>query len=116
MMCVSAGITEEEMAWSRLEGIGSSGQVVGRLERSSLETSASESRENEGRMCVFAGKMCVSVCGLLNWPLMVVVLFMKNVAKSSAVRVDEGGGGGGLRREEKVLKSMRESEELLILL
>ena len=65
-------------------------------------------------MCVLAGKMCVSVCGLVNWPLMVVVLFMKNVAKSSAVRVDEG--GGGLRREEKVLKSMQESEELLILL
>jgi len=78
-----------------------------------LETSASESTEKEGRMCVFAGKICVSVCGLVNWPLMVVVLFLKNVAKSSAVRVD---GGRGLRREEKVLKSMRESEELLILL
>jgi len=37
---------------------------------------------------------------------------MKNVAKSSAVRVDVG----RLRREEKVLKSVRESEELLILL
>ncbi len=33
---------------------------------------------------------------------------MKNVAKSSAVRVDEGEGGGGQRREENVLKSMRE--------
>ncbi len=32
---------------------------------------------------------------------------MKNVAKSSAVRVDEGGGGGGLRREENVLKGMQ---------
>ncbi len=41
---------------------------------------------------------------------------MKKVAKSSAVRVDEGGGGGGQRREEKVLKSARESEQLLILL
>ena len=97
-------------------GIGSSGQVVGRLERRSLETSASESREKEGRKCVLACKVCVSACGLENWPLMEVVLFIKNVAKSSAVSVDEGGGGGGLRREEKVLKSMRETEELLILL
>jgi len=46
----------------------------------------------------------VSVCGLVNWLLMVVVFSMKNVAKSSAVRVDEE--GGGLRREEKILKSM----------
>ncbi len=42
-------------------------------------------------------------------------LFVKKVAKSSAVRVDEGGGGGGQRREENVLKSARESEQLLIL-
>ncbi len=40
---------------------------------------------------------------------------MKNVLKSSAVRVDEGGGGGGQRREENVLKIMRELGELLIL-
>ncbi len=45
---------------------------------------------------------------------MVFVLFVKKVAKSSAVRVDEGGGGGGQRREENVLKSARESEQLLI--
>ncbi len=45
-----------------------------------------------------------------NWSLMVFfVLFVKQVAKSSAVRVDEGGGGGGQRREENVLKSARES-------
>jgi len=79
-----------------------------------METSASESKEKEGRMCILAGKMCVSVCTLVNWPMMVLVLFMKNVVKSSGVRVDEG--GGGLRREEKVLKSMRELDELLILL
>ncbi len=30
-----------------------------------------------------------------------VIVLMKNVAKSSAVRVDEGRGGGGQRREEK---------------
>lgn len=67
-------------------------------------------------MCVLIVKMCVSVCGVGNWPLMEVVLFMKKVAKSSAVRVDEGREGGGQRREEKVLKSVRESEQVLILL
>ncbi len=44
-----------------------------------------------------------------------VIVLMKNVAKSSAVRFDEGGGGGGQRREKNVLKSMRELGELLIL-
>jgi len=83
--------------------VGSSGQVVERLERRSLETSASESREKEGRMCVLAGRMCVSVCGLVNWPLMVVVCFfclflMKNVAKSSTVTV------GLMKEEEEDLK------------
>ncbi len=47
---------------------------------------------------------------------MVLTLLMKNVAKSSAVRVDERGEGGGQRSEENVLKSMRELDELLILL
>lgn len=69
-----------------------------------LETSASESGEKEGRLCVFAVKLCSSVCGVENWRLM-VVLFMKTVTKSSAVTVDEG--GGGQRREEKVLKCVR---------
>ncbi len=52
------------------------------------------------------GKLCTDGFNLL----------MKNVAKSLAVRVDEGGGGGGQRREENVLKSMQELDELLILL
>lgn len=96
-------------------GIGSSGQVVGWLERMSLETSSSErgqKEEREGEL----GIVSVSVCGVENWPLIVVVLLIKNLAKSLAVRLDEGGGGGGQRREEKVLKSLRESEQLLILL
>ncbi len=42
-MWVSAGTTAGEIAWRRWDGIGSSGQVVGWLERMSLETSASES-------------------------------------------------------------------------
>ncbi len=32
-----------------------------------------------------------------------VILLMKNVAKSSAVRVNEGGGGGGQRRDIKYI-------------
>ncbi len=98
-MWVSAGMTEEEMAWRRWVGIGSSGQVVGWLERMSLETSVSERGEKEVRDCVFVVMKLLLVCGVRNWSLMVFVLFVKKVAKSSAVRVDEGGGGGGQRRE-----------------
>ncbi len=82
----------------------------------SLETSVSERGEKEVRDCVFVVMKLLLVCGVRNWSLMVLVLFVKKIAKSSAVRVDEGGGGGGQRREEKVLKSARESEQLLILL
>ncbi len=64
--------------------------------------------------CMFAGKICLTVCGVGNCAVRFVILLMKNVAKSSAVRVDQG--GGGQRREENVLKSMRELGELLILL
>ncbi len=82
----------------------------------SLETSASESEEKDVNECMFAGKMCFTDCGVENCALMVLILLMKNVAKSSAIRVDEEGGGGGQRSEENVLKSMRELDELLILL
>ncbi len=82
----------------------------------SLETSASESEEKDVNECMFAGKMCLTDCGEENCALMVLILLMKNVAKSLAVRVDEGGGGGGQRREENVLKIMQELDELLILL
>ncbi len=81
----------------------------------SLETSASESGEKHVNECMFAGKMCLADCGMENCAVRFVILLMKIVAKSSAVRVDEDGGGGGQRREENVLKSMRELGELLIL-
>ncbi len=74
----------------------------------SLETSASESEEKDVNKCMFAVKMCLTDFGVENCALMVLILLMKNMAKSSAVRVDEGGGGGGQRREENVIKSMRE--------
>ncbi len=64
---------------------------------------------------MFAGKMCLTDCGVENCAVRFVILLMKNVAKSSADRVDEGGGGGGQWREKHVLKSMRELGELLIL-
>ncbi len=72
----------------------------------SLETSASESEEKDVNKCMFAGKMCLTDFGVENCALMVLILLMKNVAKSSVVRVDEGGGGGGQRSAENVLKSM----------
>ncbi len=61
----------------------------------------------------FAGKMCLTDCGVESCAVRFVILLMKNVPKSSAVRVDEG--GRGQRREEFFLKSMRELGKLLIL-
>ncbi len=58
-----------------------------------METSVSERGEKEVRDCVFVVMKLLIVCGVRNWSLMVFVLFVKKVAKSSAVRVDEGGGG-----------------------
>ncbi len=66
-----------------------------------LETSASESGEKDVNECMFAGKMCLTVCGVENCAVRFVILLMKNVAKSSAVRVEEGGGGGGKARQGK---------------
>ncbi len=66
----------------------------------SLETSASESEEKDVNECMFAGKICLTDCGVENYTLMALIVLMKNVAKSSAVRVDEG---GGQRREENIL-------------
>ncbi len=50
-----------------------------------LETSASESGEKDVNECMFAGKMCLTVCGVENCAVRFVILLMKNVAKSSAV-------------------------------
>ncbi len=56
------------------------------------------------------------MCGGENWLLIVLVLSVKKVAKSSAVIEVVGGGGGGQRRELNVLKRLRMSGALLILL
>ncbi len=87
----------KEIRWNRIKRTSS---------RMSLETSASESGEKYVKKCMFAGKMCLKDCGVENCAMRFVILLMKNVAKSSAVRVDEGGGGGEQRREENVLKSI----------
>ncbi len=81
----------------------------------SLETSASESEEKYVNKFMFAGKMCLTDCGVENCAVRFVILLMKNVAKSSAVRVNEGGGGGGQWRKENVLKSVQELGEFLFL-
>ncbi len=57
----------------------------------SLEISASESGEKYVNEFMFAGKMCLTDCGVENCAVRFVILLMKNVPKSSAVRVDEGG-------------------------
>ncbi len=59
--------------------------------------------------------MCLTVCGVENCALMVVILLMKYVAKSSAVRVGEGGRGGGQTIEENVLKSMFVNNNLVVI-
>ncbi len=51
-------------------------------------------------MSMFAGKMCLTDCGVENCAVRFAILLMKNVTKSSAVRVVEGGGGGGQKQEE----------------
>ncbi len=81
-----------------------------------LETSASERGEKYVNEFMFAGKMCLTDCGVENCAVRFVVLLMKNVAKSSSVRVDEGRGGGGQRREENVLKSIRHMMRFQVLL
>ena len=56
----------------------------------SLETSASESEEKDVNQCMFVGEMCLTDCGVKNCALMVLILLMKNLTKSSAFR-DDGG-------------------------
>ncbi len=88
-MWVSAGMTEEEMAWRRWVGIGSSGQVVGWLERMSLETSVSERGEKEVRDCVFVVMKLLLVCGVRNWFCKSILRVQKNTP-NNACRAELG--------------------------
>ncbi len=75
----------------------------------------SEGTEGEdGGLSSGSSWSCVS--GGENWLLIVLVLFVKKVAKSSAVIDVVGDGEGGQRRELNVLKRLRISGALLILL
>ncbi len=56
----------------------------------SLETSASESGEKYVNEFMFAGKMCLTDCGVENCAVRFVILLMKNVPKSSAELMKEG--------------------------
>ncbi len=56
------------------------------------------------------------MCGGENRLLIDLVLSVKKVSKSSAVIEVVGGGGGGQRRELNVLRRLRMSGALLILL
>ncbi len=107
IMCVSAGKSVGEIAWIRWEGIGSRGHVVGWLERRSLDTSASVRGQKE-KMGVWAvdvvgWRSCV--CGGENWLLIVLVLSVKKVAKSSAVYRS---GGRWWRGTEERIKCSEE--------
>ncbi len=55
--------------------------------------------------CMFAGKMCLTDCGMENCAVMVLILLMENMAKSSAVRVYER------RRTKEGVKCLKEHKE-----
>ncbi len=104
MMCVSAGKSEGGIgvAWSSCEGIGSRGHVVGWLERRSLDTSASVRGQNvkKGVLAIDVVGLSSCFCGAENWLMIDLVLFVKRVAKSLAVKevvgVVEGDRGESL--------------------
>ncbi len=110
--------SEREIAWRRCEGIGSRGHVVGWLERRSLDTSASVrgQKAKKGVLAVDVVGLSSCMCGAENWLLIELVLFVKKVAKSSMVKGVVGSVGGGQKRELNVLKRLRVSDVLLILL
>ncbi len=96
IISVSAGKSAGEIAWRRCEGIGSRGHVVEWLERRSLDTSASVrgQKAKRGVLAVDVVGLSSCICGAENWLLIDLVLFGKNVAKSSAVKeVVEGDRG-----------------------
>ncbi len=81
-------IRVKEIAWRRCEGIGPRGHVVGWLERRRLDTSASVrgQKAKRGVLAVDVVGLRSCVCGAENWLLIDLVLFVKNVAKSSDVK------------------------------
>ncbi len=116
IMCVSAGKSVGEIAWRRCEGTGSIGHVVGWLERRSLDTSASVRGQKE-KMGVWAvdlvgWRSCVSEGE--NWLLIVLVLSVEKSGK--VISCYRSCGRWWQRRELNVLKRLRMSGALFILL
>jgi len=70
------------------EGVRGLGHVVGWLERRSLDTSSSVKGQKAKRGVLAADVVGLSscMCGAENWQLIDLVLFVKNVAKLSAVK------------------------------
>lgn len=121
--CVIAAVTVGAMDCRRLDGIGSSGHVVGRLHVRSLDTSLSVRGVNEVNDAVgllhveevWFGLTTSFTIGSVNWLLMAATLSTKNEANVSAVRFVAGGGGGGLSRVLKSENSFLVSVALWIL-
>ncbi len=57
-------------------------------------------KEKRGVLAVDVVGLMSCVCGAENWLLIVLVLSVKNVAKSSAVKEEVVGGGGAEERIE----------------
>ena len=77
MVCVIAGMSAGLMVCRRLDGIGSSEQVVGREFSRSLDTSSSVRGENEVSDALSPGGGRLSWSGSVNWLLMAETLSVK---------------------------------------
>ncbi len=106
---MSAGKSVGEVACSRCEGIGSRGQVVGWLERNSLDTSVTMRRKKEERTVLAMDVDGLSYC-VWKWELTAdgCSFVCKEIIKTiSCYR----GGGWGQRRELNVLKRLHEMKK-----
>ena len=74
MMCVTAELSAGEMFCSRLDSIGSSGQVVGRESSRILETSSLVIGENEDSVSLLVGSCRLGWSGSVNWLLIAETL------------------------------------------
>src|SRR4029434_8807656 len=98
-----------------LDGMGSSGHVVGRLPVRILETSLSLRGMKEGNDEPLTVVPLGGGGSWLNCFPMAAIFSLKKEAKVSAVRLVAGGGGGGQSRVLKVENSFRASVAPLIL-
>ncbi len=110
----SSKISIEDLESTLVLGLQQLRGSLGWMSTSETRLVAVEEVEDKNE-CMFAGKMCLTDCVVENCALMVLILVMKNVAKSSAIRVYEGGGGrtkeGGKCFKEK---TTGQSEERLM--